>query len=189
MENKYYVYEYVRLDTNEPFYIGKGTMNRWKDFNKRNKYFLNIIHKVPVAVNILHDNLDENTAFEYECWYIWQLRDIQGYWLANSDDGGKGGNTLLNKTDDELHDFSEKISNSLNDYYNTDEGKKRKEEISKQHKGKKMSDEDIEKWRQSVGDTKKMGRKGRTPWNKGKGMSEEQKKKISESLKRRNKNE
>lgn len=23
-ENKYYVYEWIRLDTNEPFYVGKG---------------------------------------------------------------------------------------------------------------------------------------------------------------------
>lgn len=27
----YYIYIYYRLDTNEPFYIGKGRKNRWKD--------------------------------------------------------------------------------------------------------------------------------------------------------------
>ena len=29
MENKYYVYGYVRLDTNTYFYIGKGKNNRY----------------------------------------------------------------------------------------------------------------------------------------------------------------
>ena len=31
MSNKYYVYEWIRLDTNEPFYVGKGCDDRWKD--------------------------------------------------------------------------------------------------------------------------------------------------------------
>lgn len=91
MNNIHYVYEYVRLDTNEPFYIGKGTGNRWKQLTKdRNKYFKNIVNHRDVAVVILHDNLDEDTALQYECWHIWQLRDVQGYWLANQTDGGEG---------------------------------------------------------------------------------------------------
>ena len=28
MENVFYVYEWIRLDTNEPFYVGKGRDNR-----------------------------------------------------------------------------------------------------------------------------------------------------------------
>ena len=28
MKNEYYVYEWIRLDTNEPFYVGKGKGNR-----------------------------------------------------------------------------------------------------------------------------------------------------------------
>ncbi|HLO11533.1 MAG TPA: NUMOD3 domain-containing DNA-binding protein [Pseudoneobacillus sp.] len=90
MEDKYYVYEYIRLDTNEPFYIGKGSGDRWRIRNRGKCHFTNICNKVPVAVIILHDNLDEKTAFEYECWYIWQLRDIQGYSLINGTDGGEG---------------------------------------------------------------------------------------------------
>lgn len=91
MKNNFYVYEYIRLDYNEPFYIGKGSNNRWKELNKsRSKHFKNIIKNIPVACIILHDNLDEQTAFEYECWYIWQLRDIQGYNLINLTDGGEG---------------------------------------------------------------------------------------------------
>lgn len=90
MENIYYVYEWIRLDTNEPFYVGKGHGNRWKDLYSRNKHFNNIVNSIPVAVNILHDNLDEQMAYDLECWYIWQCRDITGYNLCNINDGGEG---------------------------------------------------------------------------------------------------
>jgi hypothetical protein len=39
----YYVYGYVRLDTNTYFYIGKGTNNRYKRIDLRvNLHFINI---------------------------------------------------------------------------------------------------------------------------------------------------
>lgn len=88
--NDYYVYEWIRLDTNEPFYVGKGKKNRWKELRKRNKWFNNIIKSTSVAVNILHDNLDEKTAFGLEVYYIWLYRDIIGYNLTNINDGGEG---------------------------------------------------------------------------------------------------
>ena len=43
--SKYYVYEWIRLDTNEPFYVGKGHGNRWKHTDGRNSYFTNIINQ------------------------------------------------------------------------------------------------------------------------------------------------
>ena len=71
--NDYYVYIYWRLDTNEPFYVGKGCKNRWKDFRKRGKHFNNIIKKFPFAVVIEKDNLTENEAFYWEEEIIRQL--------------------------------------------------------------------------------------------------------------------
>ena len=89
--NDFYVYEYIRLDTNEPFYIGKGHKNRWRKLDREyNPYFMNIINKIPFVVNILHDNLDEETAFGLEVWYIREYRDIIGYDLCNINDGGEG---------------------------------------------------------------------------------------------------
>ncbi|MDY5982533.1 MAG: hypothetical protein SPJ17_02360 [Anaeroplasma sp.] len=88
--NKFYVYEYVRLDINEPFYVGKGTGDRWRILNNsRNPHFKNIVNKIQVAVVILEDNLEENTAFEYEIFYIELYRDM-GYNLTNICDGGEG---------------------------------------------------------------------------------------------------
>jgi len=89
--NNYYVYEFIRLDYNEPFYIGKGSGNRWKELKRgNNDYFNNICKSISVAVVILHDNLEETEALQIESWYIWQLRDIQGYNLVNITDGGEG---------------------------------------------------------------------------------------------------
>lgn len=91
MSNKYYVYEWIRLDTNEPFYVGKGCDDRWKDLTRgNNNHFNNIVKSVPCVVNILHDNLDEETAFGLEVWYIREYRDIIGYELVNILDGGEG---------------------------------------------------------------------------------------------------
>lgn len=68
MENKnYYVYVYYRLDTNEPFYIGKGKGNRYIDVDhSRNDWFKNIINKERVAVVIVKNNLTEIEAFYWE---------------------------------------------------------------------------------------------------------------------------
>ena len=58
MEDIYYVYEYIRLDTNEPFYIGKGKGTRWKNLSRKyNPKFMRIINKVDVVVNMLKTNL------------------------------------------------------------------------------------------------------------------------------------
>ena len=64
--NDYYVYIYYRLDTNEPFYVGKGKGDRWKIINRNNKHFMNIINKHPIAVEIEKDNLTESEAFYWE---------------------------------------------------------------------------------------------------------------------------
>lgn len=90
--NDFYVYEWIRLDTNEPFYVGKGIRNRAL-IPYRNRYFNNVIKKVGmenVAVSILHKNIDEQTALEYEVYYIALYKDEFGFNLTNLTDGGEG---------------------------------------------------------------------------------------------------
>lgn len=97
MNNEYYVYEWIRLDTNEPFYVGKGKGRRWKDLKRgNNKHFNNIVKKIPVAVHFLEENLNEEDAYRAESWYIHEYRDIIGYDLVNLTDGGDGV-TLVGK--------------------------------------------------------------------------------------------
>lgn len=90
MKNEYYVYEWIRLDTNEPFYVGKGHGNRWKTLSKRNSRFENIINKHDVTVNILFVCTDEQIALDVECWYINEYKYVIGYDLTNVTDGGEG---------------------------------------------------------------------------------------------------
>ena len=130
MINNYYVYEWIRLDTDEPFYVGKGKGDRWKVFYSRNNYFTYIVNKVPVAVNILHKNLNEEFAYGLECYYIWLYRDIIGYEMCNFNDGGEGN------TSTHSEDTKRKISKSHKGIKQS-EGSKRK--ISQALKGKNKS--------------------------------------------------
>lgn len=43
---KYYLYEWIRLEYNEPFYVGKGKKNRCYNIDRRNKYFKGVINEM-----------------------------------------------------------------------------------------------------------------------------------------------
>lgn len=91
----FYVYEWIRLDTNEPFYVGKGYKDRWKFLHRKyNKDFLEIVNNIPVAVNILNDNLSEEESFGIECYYINLYRYTYGYNLCNKTEGGEGSGSV-----------------------------------------------------------------------------------------------
>lgn len=90
MDNIYYVYEWVRLDNNEPFYVGKGKNNRWRTKSSRNNHFLNIVNSIPCAVILLHENLTSDEACDLECYYIEHYKYAIGYDLVNITDGGEG---------------------------------------------------------------------------------------------------
>jgi len=58
----YYIYQHIRLDTNEVFYIGKGTKkskgniyHRAYTKNSRNNYWLNIVNKTSYKVEIIEE--------------------------------------------------------------------------------------------------------------------------------------
>ena len=77
---EFYVYEWIRLDTNKPFYIGKGKKYRaWK--LKNNSYFMNIYNKTATKVRIIKDNLDEQEAFELEKMIISLYKNWVINWL------------------------------------------------------------------------------------------------------------
>ena len=151
----YYVYEWIRLDTNEPFYVGKGKGDRWKILTRgNNHHFNNIVKSIPVAVNILHNNLTEDIANDLEVWYIREYRDIIGYDICNIADGGEG------------HGLAGK-ENGMYGKHHSDESKNK---ISEINKGRHHSDESKKKISEAI--------KGENhPWY-GKHHTEETKKKI-----------
>ena len=171
---EYYVYEWIRLDTNEPFYVGKGKDDRWKILNRGdNKHFNNIVNSIPVVVNILHDNLDEETAYGLECYYIWLYKHEIGYDLCNIDDGGFGGKM----TDEVKQKISEKAKlriGELNPFYGKHHSDKVIEKNRQAHIGKNswenMQEED--KIKRKVKMHEKL---------KGRKFSEETKQKMSEN--------
>lgn len=93
-ENKYYIYAWYYINTNEIFYIGKGSNNRYIDTKRsRNKYFKNIIQKEGNNVNVkkLYENLNEEESYRLERELIHEYLE-KGECKANFHEGGCGGN-------------------------------------------------------------------------------------------------
>lgn len=89
MQNGFYVYEHIRLDTMKPFYVGKGSGTRAYKKQGRNKYWHNIVRKHGHVIRIIAENLDEKLAFLVEMEKIDQLRRF-GISLTNMTAGGEG---------------------------------------------------------------------------------------------------
>ena len=92
-----YLYRHIRLDKNEPFYVGigndiKGKYSRAYINYGRNNIWKNIINKTPYKVDILLDNLSWEEACEKEKEFIklYGRIDLKTGILSNMTDGGDG---------------------------------------------------------------------------------------------------
>lgn len=91
-ENRFYVYEHLRLDTGAIFYVGKGTGKRCtvRSRHHRNEFWQRTERKAGgFCVRTVAMNLDEELAFLVEQERISQLR-MSGVMLCNMTDGGDG---------------------------------------------------------------------------------------------------
>ena len=90
-----YVYRHIRLDKNQPFYIGVGTYDTYErayDKKNRNLHWKNIVRKTEYEVDILVDGLSEKEAFAKEIEFISLYgKSCNGGLLCNIADGGEGG--------------------------------------------------------------------------------------------------
>ena len=125
-----YLYRHIRLDKNEPFYIGIGSDKRYyRAFMKikRNNIWYKITNKTDFKVEIVLDNLtwDEVCEKEKEFIAIYGRKDLGKGTLCNLTDGGEG---------------------AIGRKYITSEETKLK--LSKAHKGKKASEETRQKLRE-----------------------------------------
>lgn len=85
-----YVYCHMRNDTNELFYIGKGTGNRAYNSTSRNPYWKNIVQKANgFTVQIIAKFLTHKEAFSFESLLISKL--LPKIKLCNLNAGGEGG--------------------------------------------------------------------------------------------------
>lgn len=151
------VYEHIRLDTNQCFYVGKGTLKRAKS-KTRNEHHDRIANKYGMKVNIIKDNLTEKEAFQLEQdtikHYVYNLNygiDIIGFnnnknengHLTNHTFGGEGSSGMIH-TKEWCKKHSEMMTGTNNpmygknalDYMSEEEIKKLKEIQSKNTSGK-----------------------------------------------------
>jgi hypothetical protein len=87
------VYRHIRLDKNEPFYIGIGSNTyRATSKNNRNKHWKNIVSKTDYEVEILFEDLSRDKAIEKEIELIklYGRKDLGLGTLCNMTDGGDG---------------------------------------------------------------------------------------------------
>ena len=94
MRSNFYVYEHIKADTKEIFYVGKGCGKRARTKSYRNKYWHNIVNKHGFEVRFLAKNVDEEFAFLIEQERIDQLKRI-GVKICNLTDGGEGSSGLV----------------------------------------------------------------------------------------------
>jgi len=85
----YGVYRHIRLDTNVPFYIGKGLNKRAFSKRDRNQYWHNIVNKYGYEVEIMLEGLTNENAIIKEKEFI-KLYKVLGYCEANLTNGGEG---------------------------------------------------------------------------------------------------
>jgi hypothetical protein len=167
-----YVYRHIRLDKNEPFYIGVSNdcdilyKRAYKKLG-RNKYWQRIISKTDYRVDILFDEVDFSFAKEKEMELIklYGRQNLNNGILCNMTDGGEG---TLNMVFSDEHRL--KISNA-NKGRNFSETHK----LNLSKSSKNRSEEAIEVQRQRMICYAKK--------NIGKTLSDEHKRKIGEKTK------
>ena len=129
LANNYYVYEHIRPDTMQVFYVGKGKGKRItigkNGGGERNKHWHHIVNKASGFISRkIVENVDEELAFLAEQERIDQLKRL-GVKLCNMTDGGEGASgTIVSK--------------------------ETREKMSKIHKGKTISDEQKKKMSESL---------------------------------------
>ena len=90
-----YLYRHIRLDKNEPFYVGIGSDDKYKRAKtkqKRNDHWHNIVAKTNYRVDILLDDLTWQEACDKEVEFIklYGRANLKKGILCNLTDGGDG---------------------------------------------------------------------------------------------------
>jgi hypothetical protein len=168
-----YVYRHIRLDENEPFYIGIGKLiSRAYSKKNRNLHWRNIVKNTKYDVEIIFDDLSWEDACnkEKEFIKIYGRRDLNNGSLCNLTDGGDGTiNTLV--SDERKIQMSLNAKGNLNSFYRKKHSDETKKTLSQKAKGRKIDVSTKEKISNSL--------KGENNYWYGKKLSDEHKLKLS----------
>jgi len=179
--NDYYTYAYLR-ENGTPYYIGKGRGRRV--FSKSRT----VPKPSKERILILKQGLTEEEAFRHEVYMIsiFGRKDIGTGILYNFTDGGEGcsGRVCSTETKKKLSELKKGERNPRHGEPGTFTGMQHTVEAKKKMRekklGKKLSEKTKEKMRKPKVQKSKRNCKPRGP------MSEETKRKISETKKRKN---
>lgn len=175
-----YVYRHIRLDKNEPFYIGIGTSkyyNRAYRHKSRSDFWKRVSNKGGYEVEILMDNLTWEQACEKEKEFIklYGRIDLKTGCLVNMTDGGDGA---INAIISEEHRKSVAEANRIRVFTN-EQREKMAERMSKRNNDTEFRAKITEGLRNSekvLANARNLGIKA-----KGRKHSDLTKKKISDS--------
>lgn len=106
-KNRFYVYAHYRKSgykSDEIFYVGKGSGTRSCSRSLRTPHWHSIVNKYDYYVEILYDNLDEQTAFSLEVSTIARhgRKDLKLGPLVNLTDGGEGSSGSIRTQEQNL---------------------------------------------------------------------------------------
>ena len=156
------LYQHVRLDTNEIFYIGVGVnIKRAYATKCRNRFWKAVTSKTKYKVEILYSDIsyDEALNLEMNLIELYGRRTLGTGTLVNIDRGGRGAAGY--------HQSPEVIANRVAKIRGRSPSEETKEKLRVSNLGKKRSDK-----------TREANRKA----NLGKILSDSHKQKISEGL-------
>jgi hypothetical protein len=158
-----YLYRHIRLDKNEPFYIGIGSDVEYKraySKQKRNRYWNHIVNKYEYEVEIMIDDLTWEEACEKEKEFIalYGREDLGIGTLTNLTFGGDGVYGLVfNEESRKKMSFSQRNKKPISEETRERMRKASRSRDTAAHlRGVKPSKELIEKRRQKMIGVKKI---------------------------------
>lgn len=152
--NNWYIYRHIRLDKNEPFYIGIGNKKDYarayeSHVSKRNSMWIKIYNKTSIEVDIILEGLtkEEASIKEKEFIKMYGRKDLNSGTLCNLTDGGDGIWNCL-RSEETRKKLREKSEGSKNHRFGTKQSEETKIKRGIYTKGRVSTDE--KKRKQSI---------------------------------------
>jgi group I intron endonuclease len=182
--NKFYVYLHIKESDGTPFYIGKGSGKRSESKKGRSTWWKKTVDKHGFDIILLEEDLTEEESFQREKYWIDRIGriDLGKGTLVNMTDGGDGTSGYVFSDD-----LKKQISDSLKGNIPWNKGvvgKQKHTDEYKQNMSKRLLKNHPLKGKKLSEEHRKNlseSLKGREVWNTGKKLSEEHIEKLRKS--------